>query len=377
MADVGDNNFIRYIYRGEEGEIIPREATHIFVGKDVTFVLERAFQRHPNIVEIICHEGVEKIEEWAFSFCPRLRMIIMPGVKIVEPSAIQWSTALNDVECGKLEIIREAAFICCKSLRSINLPSAKIVEEDAFSKAALTNVKFGSKLERIEGGAFVDCESLGRIAIPLKDGIITDDDIFSGCRNLRHVDLIEGELHETIAALHLKAWRNDMNEEINSINEILPNAPAGDEWSDDAMEYGDPGEKALVIREWIRSVLHKIIRYQAEHERLLNEAASVLRHVLAQDVLINNVLPFLALPAHTFEVAEDSEEEDSEDELEVEFSSQGEDSEEDSEEEEEDDYLGGERNDSNEEGQDEGEEEEEEYDQDETAQRGRDKRQRR
>ena len=100
-----------------------------------------------------------------------------------------------------------------------------------------------------------------------------------------------------------------MNEQIDSINQILPIAPAGDEWSDDTMEpYRDPGEKALVIREWIRSVLHKIIRYQAEHECLLNDAASILRHVLAQDILINNVLPFLALPTYTFEMAEDEDE---------------------------------------------------------------------
>eukprot|EP00985_Skeletonema_marinoi_P002561 scaffold1057_cov203-Skeletonema_marinoi.AAC.9 len=49
-----------------------------------------------------------------------------------------------------------------------------------------------------------------------------------GCANLKHADLVEGEVHETIAALLLEEWRNDMNEEINSINHILPDTPAGD-----------------------------------------------------------------------------------------------------------------------------------------------------
>ena len=70
---------MRYIYRGEEGEIIPDGATHITVAEDVTFVRARAFWHHPNIVEVICHENVEKIEVEAFEDCPSLKRVIMPG----------------------------------------------------------------------------------------------------------------------------------------------------------------------------------------------------------------------------------------------------------------------------------------------------------
>ncbi len=51
----------------------------------------------------------------------------------VEESAFQHCTALEDVECDKLEIIKEGAFSCCSSLRSINLPSAEIVGRGAFN----------------------------------------------------------------------------------------------------------------------------------------------------------------------------------------------------------------------------------------------------
>ncbi|KAK1737824.1 hypothetical protein QTG54_011596, partial [Skeletonema marinoi] len=162
---------------------------------------------------------------------------------------------------------------------------------------SLTDATFGSKLEIIEEGAFVNCYSLERITIPLKDGMLTADDIFRGCDNLKHVDLVEGEVHETIAALHLEEWRNDMNEEINSINQILPTAYAGGGWCD------DDGEKARAIRTWIRSVLRKVIHYKAEHQRLLNEqVATTLELALSQDIVMNNVLPFLELPSYTFEV---------------------------------------------------------------------------
>ena len=294
MADVGDNNFIRYIYRGEVGERIPREATHIIVGEDVTVILYQAFSNHPNIVEIICHDGVKKIEECAFNYCPSLRRVIMPGVKIAEEEAFNECIALTDVECGKLETIGEATFSECESLRSINLPSARIVDEGAFCECrSLTDVKFGGMLERIEKRAFLDCPSLERITIPLKDGIITADNTFKFCDNLKQVDLIEGEdLHETVAALHLVEWRNDMNKEIDSINQILPNARAG--YFDNYVD--DDGEKARKIRRWIKSVLDKMIRYQEEHDHVLKEAATTLQFALPQDLAMNNILPYLALP---------------------------------------------------------------------------------
>ena len=214
--------FMRYVYRGdEEGERIPDEATHIFVDKDCTVILERAFFRHPNIEELICHDKVVKIEEFAFNNCPNLRRVIMPGVKIVDMMAFQMCPALTDVECSMLEIIREEAFLECFSLKSIDLSSASIVGQCAFHHCrALVHVKFGNKLERIEEETFFGCTSLERITIPLKDGIISAENIFTGCDNLKQVDLNKGALEETMS-LYLEKWRDNVNEEIDSINETL------------------------------------------------------------------------------------------------------------------------------------------------------------
>ena len=51
-----------------------------------------------------------------------------------------------------------------------------------------------------------------------------------------------------------------MNELIESINQSLPNAYAGE------MEYNNAGEKAKVIRRWIRSLIRTITRYKVEVE---------------------------------------------------------------------------------------------------------------
>ena len=191
-----------YTFTGREDEIIPRNATRVCIDESVSVIPAWAFEGNGNIEELDCHDRVKTVEEETFYWCRSLRRVIMPGVEVVENEAFIHCEALTDVECGKLEIIGESALYGCESLTSINLPSAKIVEEDAFCDChALTNIVFGKELESIEGLAFFRCTSLERIAIPLKDGIITDDDIFRMCKNLKHVDLIEGALHDIINAL--------------------------------------------------------------------------------------------------------------------------------------------------------------------------------
>ena len=89
---------IRFAYTGQE--VIPDDATHVTV-ENITFVRARAFYQHPNIVEVICHEDVEKIEIDAFLECPSLRRVIMRGVKVAEKHVFYRCRALTDVECGK------------------------------------------------------------------------------------------------------------------------------------------------------------------------------------------------------------------------------------------------------------------------------------
>jgi hypothetical protein len=64
----------------DEGDIIPHiftdddevvNATHVTVDKSVKVIPERAFHRHPNIVEVDCRNA-ERIEREAFCGCPSL-----------------------------------------------------------------------------------------------------------------------------------------------------------------------------------------------------------------------------------------------------------------------------------------------------------------
>ena len=244
-------------FTGEE--IIPGNATHLIVHARI--IPEWAFEGHPNIIEVICSERVRKIKQYAFYQCRSLRRIIMPDV----------------------EYVGSAAFCNCP---------------------ALTDVKFGKKLHRLGSYAFARCTHLERITLPMKDWIVAQDNLFDACNNLKQVDLVEAaELHETVAALHLEEWRNDMNERIDSINQTLPTADAG-YWDDEDDKPGDPGEKPRVIQTWFRSI-RKINRYKEEHQRVLDEAAATLQLVLPKDILMNNILSFLELPSRTSEGEEE------------------------------------------------------------------------
>ncbi|KAK1733341.1 hypothetical protein QTG54_015900, partial [Skeletonema marinoi] len=179
-----------HIYYGRDGEVIPPGVTRVRIDESVTVIPARAFYGNRTIKELDCHDGVKTVEEMALHGCRSLRRVIMRGVEVVERNAFNSCTALMYVECDKLERIGRHAFCNCKSLTSINLPSAKIVEGWAFAGCtALTNVIFGKALESIGRGAFRNCTSLERITIPLKDGIITYNDIFQECKKLKHVDL--------------------------------------------------------------------------------------------------------------------------------------------------------------------------------------------
>ena len=130
---------IRYIYnRGGRADISHRDATNqyiVIVDKSITVITCLSFDGLHNIIEVICHEGVEQIEGRAFWKCTNLRRVIMPGVRVVEETAFADCISLTDLECGKLEIIESNAFEVCESLRNINLPSLAIFFNPIFFRS--------------------------------------------------------------------------------------------------------------------------------------------------------------------------------------------------------------------------------------------------
>ena len=303
-----ENQIVNFTYRGEDPAIIPQNATHVRVHNSITVIPERAFYQHPNIVEFICHDGVERIKSDAFSECPRLTRIVAQGLKVMESSALIRCRSLKFVECDKLEILEQLAIGHCISLMIVELPSLKVAEQCAFIHcSALSSVYFGESLERLGGSMFYGCKNLLSVSIPLKQGLINQGRVFQECKRFMNVDFVEWEpMREAINALLIEEWSYEIYEEMNSLNQILRRAQPGICWSLGPHARDEEGEKAEVVQGGIRIILGKIRHYKDQHLKLVGEATSRLQSVLPNDIVMNSVAPFLELPSHRIFEEEDS-----------------------------------------------------------------------
>jgi hypothetical protein len=226
-------------------------------------------------VSIEMHDGVEIIEEYAFNGCTSLRGIKLPCVRVIEESAFGFCTSLTGVEFGdKLETIKMQAFCNCISLQNIEIPKVRDIGMDAFQNCQqLTEVKLSEDLERIGGWVFINCRRLRRVAFPLKDNMFGYSE-FNNCDDLSQVDLI-GAIHKTISSLLLDSWRNEMNDEIERINQDLPNTNSLD--------------KTTAIQQWMERVMSRVEHYKSEHCALLKESMTLLELALWKANLDDNV----------------------------------------------------------------------------------------
>eukprot|EP00985_Skeletonema_marinoi_P017748 scaffold9811_cov147-Skeletonema_marinoi.AAC.6 len=271
MAEAQEADVI-FIYTGGD-QVVPNDVVRVRIDKSVTIIPREAFFNRRHLIYVEFHDGIEIIEKHAFHSCYSLKgSIKLLGVKVIKARVFANCGGLTDVEFGvELETIGESAFYNCTSLTRIRMPSVKTIGRWAFSKCMqLTDLEFGEALVTIQEHAFNCCIALGRIAVPLKSEMI-EDDVFGDCPNLTTMDLVGG-IHRTVASLHLERWRNDTKQEINRINQVLP----------------DTEEKTAALQQWMRSVISQLDHYKAEHKALLKEATTLLELALWKANLDDN-----------------------------------------------------------------------------------------
>jgi hypothetical protein len=275
-ADDGGNDNDIFVYMGGDQEV-PRHVTHVRVHKSVKIISREAFEYYNNLVSIEMHDGVEIIEEYAFHECPSLRNIKLLGVRVIEMGAFWGCTMLEDVEFGnKLDTIGFEAFRST-ALRNVKLTKVRSIETCAFwGCKQLTDVELSEDLQRIGGAALAYCPRLRRVVIPLKDNLLGNDYVFCECEDLSTIDLVGG-IHKTVSSLLLESWRNEMNDEIDRINQELPNTPH------------THINKTVVTQQWMERVIQRIDHYKSEHCELLKEAMTLLELALWKANLDDNV----------------------------------------------------------------------------------------
>ena len=131
MAAEAEADIIRYVITGEDGEVIPPNATHVSVHPSVKVIRRQLFYAHRKIVELVCHAGVIKIEYKAFFFCPRLKRVIMNGVEEIEGYVFLCCEALEYIECDKLEII--GVYVCIRQVQIYNQYQPAICQDSEIS----------------------------------------------------------------------------------------------------------------------------------------------------------------------------------------------------------------------------------------------------
>jgi hypothetical protein len=260
----GDDDI--FVYAGGHQEV-PFGVKRVRIAENVDTIPWYTFSLCQQLSEVEGHDKLRKVGLHAFKGRSSLRRVTkMTGIIEIEADAFYNCHALSEFDFEKLEIIGNRAF-GCSSLRSINLPSIRRICYGAFMLSyALTDVVFGQDLERIEAFAFNYCTALRRIVIPLKYGLIVEDEAFNKCVNLSRVDALAGGIHTTISSLHLESWRDEMQDEIDVINQALPNTQAS--------------EKSGAIQQWITSVLGRVEHFKSEHKMLVKEAMTLLELAL-------------------------------------------------------------------------------------------------
>eukprot|EP00986_Skeletonema_menzelii_P014563 scaffold9775_cov169-Skeletonema_menzelii.AAC.1 len=251
MAEAqGDEEEI-FVYMGGDQQV-PWGVRRARIHKSVKIVPRGAFQYRAQLIYVEFHDDIEIIEERAFRDCESLKgSIKLLGVRIVKEWAFHHCIRVTDVEFGdQLETIENCAFSRGTALKKIKMPTVRTVGECAFYYCSeLSDVEFGEGLETLQRGAFFHCPKLKRIALPLKDNMI-EDRVFGECPMLTTVDMVGG-IHNTVASLHLESWRNEMMDEINRINQVLPTIT---------------GDKTPAIQQWMGSAFHRLDHYKTEHQ---------------------------------------------------------------------------------------------------------------
>ena len=108
-----DDDAANFVYTGQEN--VPDGVIHVRIHPSIKVIRARAFLRRSRLINVELHDGLEVIEEWAFSYCTSLREILFPpSVRAIKDWAFYNCSALTTAILNDgLEEIGERAFARC------------------------------------------------------------------------------------------------------------------------------------------------------------------------------------------------------------------------------------------------------------------------
>ena len=178
---------ILYKYKGEMAK-----GTKITIPSNVKYIVEDAFDKQENLVEVIIPDSVTTIGGSVFSYCTSLKSVTWPAnLKSIGAGVFSNCSSLKSITLpANLQSIGGRAFFGCSALESITLPeNLQSIGSYAFSGcSALESITLPENLQLIGEGVFSNCSSLKSITLPANLQSIVWN-AFSGCSALESITL--------------------------------------------------------------------------------------------------------------------------------------------------------------------------------------------
>eukprot|EP00980_Cylindrotheca_fusiformis_P017309 scaffold5367_cov67-Cylindrotheca_fusiformis.AAC.2 len=152
---------VPWIYSGQEE--VPPTVRRVKIAENVTKIPDCAFNKHPELEEVMFSSSVQVIGEFAFFGCEKLKCILYQGLEKEEVLGIP----------SNVKDIGFAAFNTCKRLARLVLNEGlETIGMSAFTYCeSLTEVEIPSTVKDISYHAFNACTSLARLV--LNEGLET------------------------------------------------------------------------------------------------------------------------------------------------------------------------------------------------------------
>lgn len=180
------------LYNKSKTELLyfPRHKEFSYVMPSTVKTIPRDAFCMSNVTSITLSPALEKIEEWTFSYCKKLKSVIIPGsVKEIEGNAFCGCISLENIKLSEgLRIIGSRAFSECYSLQEISIPqSLNKMESQVFVDCKrLKNITIPSCATKVYWRDFQGCKSLEKVVIPESVNELSDE-AFLECNELKYI----------------------------------------------------------------------------------------------------------------------------------------------------------------------------------------------
>ena len=139
----------------------------VYIGSNVKIIGDHTFFGFPNLTSVTISDGVEFIEDFAFTFCPISTVTIPDSVTGIGHGVFEVCGSLTGVKISNsLKTIGGSMFSDCSGLSSIRIPDGVTgIGSSAFARTSLTGITIPNNVTLIEDSAFDACPNLTSITI--------------------------------------------------------------------------------------------------------------------------------------------------------------------------------------------------------------------